>query len=343
MKEPYRTIQIGFGSIGKMVAEAIMERPNLALESIVDINPELVGKSVADFCSVSGSEKITISSDFDKAIVAFTEQKPDIALILTASSIKKVAPTIEKCLEANLNVISICEELSYPFTSDKIIADEIDSLAKEHGRTVLGTGINPGYLMDLLPIVLTAPVLEFHRAKVTRVIDSVRRRKSFQKKIGTGMSINEFAAAIESGNITGHVGLVESIELVNDALQLNLEEIRELPPEAVIAEESLETPIGDVYEGEVKGLRSVGQGIKNGEVIIELVFIAYCGAMPEYDEVRIDGHPSIHQQIEGGVMGDYATIAMMLNMIPLVVNAEPGLLTMKDLPCPRNTENYWKN
>jgi len=86
----------------------------------------------------------------------------------------------------------------------------------------------------------------------------------------------------------------------------------------------------------------IGQGIKKDEVVIELVFEAYCGAMPEYDEIHIDGHPAIHQRIEGGVMGDYATIAMMLNMVPLVLGAGPGLLTLKDLPCPRNTQNYWK-
>ncbi len=342
MTEAFRVLQIGFGSIGKMVAEAIVERSNLSLESIIDINPELVGKSLADFSSVSGSNDVKISSDLGEAIMPLTAQKPDIALVLTTSSIEKIAPTIKECLQANLDVISICEELSYPFASHKNIADEIDRLAKERNQTVLGTGINPGFLMDLLPTILSSPTMDFHKARVTRVIDSVRRRESFQKKIGTGMSTDEFAAAIEKRDITGHVGLVESIEFVNDALQLDLDEIRELSPEAIIAEEPLDTPIGLVHEGDVKGLKSTGQGVKNREVIIELVFEAYCGATPEYDEIHIDGHPAIHQRIVGGVMGDYATIAMMLNMIPLVVDAEPGLFTMKDLPCPRNTQNYWK-
>ncbi|MFW9851273.1 MAG: dihydrodipicolinate reductase, partial [Candidatus Thorarchaeota archaeon] len=176
---------------------------------------------------------------------------------------------------------------------------------------------------------------------ITRVLDSGRRRASFQKKVGTGMTVDEFNKAIKEKLITGHVGLVESMQMINAALNLDLDHFEEFPPEAVIADEPISTSFANVEKGNVIGLKSKSIGAKNGEVIITLEFLAHAGANPEFDEIRVTGFPNLTQRIEGGVMGDYGTAAMAVNMIPLVVSAEPGLYTMKDLPVPRNTQRVY--
>jgi len=175
------------------------------------------------------------------------------------------------------------------------------------------------------------------RIEVTRMMDSSKRRIPFQKKIGTGLKPEEFKDKIEKGIITGHVGLVESIVLIGAALGWELEEIRELPPESVIAEEEIETPFVKVKPGEVAGLKSTAYGKRKGEKVITLNFIAHCAVKEQYDSISIEGTPNIEQRILGGVHGDLGTVAMVVNSIPKVINAPPGLMTMKDLPVPSAT------
>ncbi|MFX0107209.1 MAG: dihydrodipicolinate reductase, partial [Candidatus Hodarchaeota archaeon] len=219
----------------------------------------------------------------------------------------------------------------------------IAQTAEKTGKSVLGTGINPGYLMDLLPITLSGPLKSVESIEVTRVINSSRRRASFQKKIGTGMRKDQFFKSIADGDITGHVGLVESIRMIDDALNLGLDHIEELPVEPVIAESPVKTSYASVDTGDVLGLKSRGIGNRGEETVIVLDFFAYADASPEYDEVKIIGDPNLTQRVEGGVHGDVGTVAMVLNMIPIVVSAYPGLYTMKDLPSPRNTERVLKD
>jgi 4-hydroxy-tetrahydrodipicolinate reductase len=251
-------------------------------------------------------------------------------------------PTINYCLESGLDIVSLCEELSYPYVRFPALSENIHNTSIKYKKTILGTGINPGYLMDLLPIVLSAPCQTVKRIEVTRCINSARRRTSFQKKIGTGLSEGEFRELIEKGIITGHVGLIESIYMLSDALGLGLTRIDELPPEPVLAKEKMETSYTHVSKGYVLGLKSEAVGMKGDELMVTLRFHAYAGASQEFDEVRIEGYPEIIQRIEGGVMGDYGTVGMVINMIPLVIDAEPGLVTMKDIPVPRSTERIWK-
>ena len=336
MPNPYRVIQIGLGTIGRPIAEAILMRENLALVAAVDANPEFQGKAVSDIIQSKYESGVVVTDNLDDAL----KHSADVALIATSSSLEAVMPTIYSALDSGLDVVSICEELSYPYDRHKDLSRQLDKTAKEVGKTVLGTGINPGYLMDLLPIILTAPCQNVEKITVTRTINSSRRRMSFQKKIGTGMTKDAFLEAIAKGDITGHVGLIESIRMIDDALKLELDNIEELPPEAVIASTEVTTPFTTVTVGNVLGLRSRGVGQRKGENIVTLDFIAHADATPEYDEVVVEGYPEIHQRIEGGVMGDHGTVGMAINCIPLVVEAIPGLVTMKDLPAPRNTQFY---
>ena len=247
-----------------------------------------------------------------------------------------------KIANMNVNVITLCEEVSYPLIKKPELSKKIDTVAKKHNITVVGTGINPGYLMDLLPIILTAPCETVEKITITRMMNSSKRRIPFQKKIGTGLTIEEFEEKMAKKEITGHVGLVESMQMIDAALGLELDEILEFPPIAKIAEKEVDGPHGKVPAGMVCGLHSKGLGKKKGKEILDLEFIAYAGDHEEYDSIEISGIPGIKQIIQGGVHGDIGTASMVVNLIPKVISARPGLLAMKDLPVPCNTANIWK-
>lgn len=342
MPEPFRVLQVGFGTIGRTIAQYIIERKNLELVGLVDVDPNLQGKYVEEVLGLDSRARTMIQSSLEESIATSGGSSIDVAVVATVSDLGRVTPTVSTCLREGMDVVSICEQLSYPYNRHPKLAEELDALAKETGKTVLGTGINPGYLMDLLPIVLSSPSKSVDSIEVTRIINSSNRRASFQKKIGTGMSQDEFRKSIDEGVITGHVGLDESIRMVGDALNLGLDHVEELPVEPVVADREVTTPYTTVQKGDVLGLKSRGVGNKAGKTLVTLDFFAYAEAFPEYDEIRIKGQPDLVQRVEGGVHGDLGTVAMVVNMIPLVVQSEPGLKTMKDLPAPRNTERVWR-
>ncbi|MCP2604923.1 hypothetical protein NLC29_02075, partial [Candidatus Aminicenantes bacterium AH-873-B07] len=301
---------------------------------VIDIDPKKVGKDMGEILKLPEKTGIIVSNNSKEIF----EKSKAIAVIHTTSSyLPQVFPQIKECIEAGLNVISTCEELSFPYKRHPELAKEIDSIAKKHQVTVVGTGINPGYLMDTLPLTLTGPCLEVKSIKVTRIMNSAKRRIPFQKKVGTGLNPEEFKKYIDERIITGHVGLLESINMIADGLGWKLDEAKELPPEPVIAEKEIDTPLCKVIPGKVLGLKSIAYGKIDGKEVIKLSFIAYAGVEEEYDEIIIEGKPNIHQKIIGGVHGDIGTIATTINTIPKAINALPGLYTMKDLPVPSAT------
>ncbi len=329
-----RVIIYGIGAIGSSIARAALGKKGLELVGALDISKDKVGKDLGEVLGLNRTLGVTVTDDPEGL---FSRIRADVVLHATSSYLKDVYPQLEACIKAEMNVVSTCEELSYPYYKYPELSRMLDEMAKEYGVAVLGTGINPGYLMDTLPIVLTAPCLEVRRIKVTRMMDSSKRRIPYQKKIGTGLTVEEFSRMIEKRKITGHVGLVESIAMIADALGWRLDEINELPPEAVIAEREIVTSYTTVRPGQVAGLKTVAHGVRGGENLITLEFISHADVKEEYDAVTIEGTPNINQKISGGVHGDLGTVAMVLNSIPKVLNAQPGLWTMKDLTLPSST------
>ncbi|MFX1425078.1 MAG: dihydrodipicolinate reductase [Promethearchaeota archaeon] len=340
MNEKFKIIQIGFGPMGRIITTLLVKRKNIQLRGIIDINPDISGKRLSKFLEVGKENNLTIGSDLDTILL---KEKADVVIIATSSSLVKIFPTIESVVKSGCNVISICEELSFPFHCQPELSKKIDKLAKSNNVTIVGTGINPGYLMDLLPIVLTAPCQSVKSIEVTRMINSAKRRVPFQKKIGTGLSIDEFHEKISNKEITGHVGLTQSIQMIVAALGKEYDEIIELPPKEVIVDKDLITSYGEIIpKGYVCGLKSKAYAKKEGKEFITLDFIAYAGNHEEFDSVVIEGIPRIEQKIIGGIHGDLCTSAMVVNLIPKVIEARAGLLTMKDLPVPCNTEELLK-
>jgi 4-hydroxy-tetrahydrodipicolinate reductase len=321
----------GVGAVGSLIAKSLLEKKGVKIVGAIDVAKEKVGKDLGEVLGLNRKIGITISSDVD---VVLSKTKPDIAIHATSSYLKDTYPQIVSIVKHGVNVISTCEELSYPYYSEPKIAKELDRLAKKHDVTVLGTGINPGFLMDTLVITLTAACQKIEKIEAARVMDAATRRLPFQRKIGAGLTVEEFKQKIEKREITGHVGLEQSIAMIAAALAWKLDEIRIDPVEPVIAKEPAESEFIKVDAGKVAGLRQTARGIRKGKEVIVLDFQAYIGAKEEYDAITITGVPTIKQRIQPCVHGDASTVAIIVNSIPKVLKASAGLLTMKDLPVP---------
>jgi 4-hydroxy-tetrahydrodipicolinate reductase len=165
-------------------------------------------------------------------------------------------------------------------------------------------------------------------------MNAATRRVPFQRKIGAGLTLNEFKKQINRKAITGHVGLKQSISMIASALGWKLDKIAMDSIEPIVAKTHVESKVIQVEPGQVAGLRQCVHGIKDGREVITLDFQAYIGAEEEYDSITIEGVPSIYEKITPCVHGDLGTVAIIVNSIPKVINAPPGLTTMKDLPIP---------
>ena len=339
MTKKFTVVQVGLGPMGQLIAKLLFKRQNINFRGVIDINPAILNKKLSTI--INANSDLTVKSNFEELL---SNETPDVSIIATSSSLEKVAPLIKQAVVYGSNVISLCEELSYPYKKYPDLSEDLDSLARSSEVSILGTGINPGYLMDVLPIIMTAPCQKVDSIKVSRMMNSGKRREPFQRKIGTGLSIEQFKEKISKKDITGHVGLEQSIQMICAALGLTYDQIKEFPPEAIIADEDFITSYGEkVLKGNVRGLQSNARAISNNKEIILMDFFAYVGDHEEYDSIEIKGVPNIHQKIIGGLHGDIGTAAMVVNSIPKVIDAPAGLLTMKDLSLPCYTANLWKN
>lgn len=329
--EKVRVILYGVGAVGSLIAKFLLEKEWVEIVGAVDLAKDKIGKDLGTVLGMNETLGISVSEKIEKAVSA---KSADIAVHATSSFLKDTYPQITSLIEHNLNVISTCEELSYPYFTSPTIAKKIDALAKQHGVTVLGTGINPGFVMDTLVIMLTAACQKIERIQAVRVMDAAKRRLPFQKKIGAGLKMEEFREKIEKKEITGHVGLAQSIAMIADAVGWTLDTLVVEPVLPVIAEKPVESREVKVEVGRVAGLRQKAKGIVKDKEVIVLDFQAYIGAKEEYDAITIKGVPDIEQKIQPCIHGDIGTVAVITNTIPKVVNAPPGLVTMKDLPVP---------
>ena len=322
-----RAVIFGCGPIGCSVARYAAQRTDIELVGAIDIDESLAGRDLGEVAGVDSKLGVTVSADTDNVL---SETRPDVVFLTTSSFMVMVYPQIEKCVRAGANVISTCEELSFPYRKSPQLAAETDRVAKAHSVTVLATGVNPGFLMDTWPLFMTGVCRQVERIRAVRVQDASPRRGPFQKKIGAGRTLEEFETLVASGTLK-HVGLPESIAMIADGLGWELDDITEsIKP--VIATRQVKTDFVTVEPGQAAGVRQVGRGLRTGEELITLEFEAAVGGSESYDAVYITGTPNLEVVIKGGTHGDIATAAIAVNCIHRVVEARPGLLTMKDLP-----------
>lgn len=320
-----KVLQIGLGPLGQKVGKFIAERKGISTIAAVDTNPDLQGKDFGSLCGLP-TDGVLIKASVEEAIA---DTAPDVAVLTTVSDLARISSQIEGIAKHGIPVVSTCEELSYPWDCDPQLAEQLDTLAKKHGVAVIGTGVNPGYLMDALPVFLTAVNQEVTHIKVNRFQDAQFRRIPFQRKIGAGLNLDAFEAKKKEGTLR-HVGLTESIHMIANRMNWKLNKTEDII-QPVVAEETIETPAMTIEKGQAMGVRQVGRGYQDGEVKIELIFQAAVGEAESYDEILIEGSPNIHSKISGGVNGDIATSAITINTIPRVLESSPGLKTMTDI------------
>lgn len=329
--EKIRVVCYGIGAVGSRIARFMLEKEGLQIVAAIDTDKNKVGKDLGELLEINKKLGVVVSDDVDKVL---SKACCDVVVHATGSYLQDVYPQIAPLAKYGVNVISTCEELSYPFLSEPDLAKKLDALGLKYAMTFLGTGVNPGFLMDTLVIALTGACQEIERIRAERVMNAATRRVPFQRKIGAGLTVDEFKKKMATKEISGHVGLEQSIGMIASALQWELDSVRIDLPQPVAAKKDVQSDAIKVKKGRVAGLRQTARGIMKRRALITLDFQADIGAEDEHDSIVIDGLPPIHQRISPCVHGDHATVAIIVNSIPKVMNAHPGLLTMKDLPIP---------
>jgi 4-hydroxy-tetrahydrodipicolinate reductase len=324
---PIRVVHYGLGEIGQRIARLTVAQRGLHVVGAIDRDPDKIEHDLGELLGLEKSLDIPISGD---ARMVLAQTTPDVVIHATASFFHDVYSQISDCVRARANVISTCEELVYPFARNAVPAAELGRLAQLSGVTVLGAGVNPGFIMDLLPLLLTAPCVDIRRIQVTRVVDATNRRVALQQRIGAGMAPTRFHHHVERGEVR-HVGLNESIHMLADGLGWRLDRVTE-QIDPIVADEWLRTPYLTVAPGQIAGVRQVARGWLHGREALTLIWQTAIGMRDTHDAIRIDATPPIDLLLRGGLHGDEAAAALILHAIPRVLAAPHGLLTVLDLP-----------
>ncbi len=335
-KENVKVLMWGIGEMGKGMVEMLLDKKGVEIVGVVGRTYRL-GKSMYDYLDVErGDREDIIIKEYDELI---KEKAADVVIISTDSFTKDNFDKIKLCLENKMNVISTAEEMSYPYAQEPELAKEMDRLAKENGVTVLGTGINPGLIMDLLVVTLTGACIDVESIKAERVNNLSPFGPAVMNGQGVGITVDEFNKRVKENTLAGHVGFPESITMVADALGWKLSEEVELSREPIVSSVYRKAPNAEVQAGDVAGCNMKGYGKVDGQLKIEMVHPQQVEPQLEGgttgDYITIKGTPNINMSITPEVPGGIGTIAMCVNMIPQVINSRPGLKTMIDLPVPR--------
>jgi hypothetical protein len=325
-----RTVKVaiaGLGPVGQAVARAVLQTPGLKLVAASDPSPLHAGRDVAVVLGLPRKLKVKVEGRPERF---FKKVRADVAFVCTSSHVKEVKPQVAALLARGINVLTTCEELVFSVPARASVFKELDRIAKRKKVSLLATGVNPGFAMDTLALALTAPCAKVRRISVTRVVDAAARKLALQRRVGAGLNIGQFRRAVTEGTVR-HVGLVESAYLIASGLGWKLERVDETL-EPAIAPRDLDTQELRIPAGAAAGIRQSVKAYRSGELAISLDLQVYVGAEQPRDHVLVDGDPSIDTTISGGVNGETATAAMLVNSLPRLLAAPAGLLTVRDLP-----------
>jgi 4-hydroxy-tetrahydrodipicolinate reductase len=323
----------GTGMMGQGLLGYILDRPkDIELVGAIVTNPAKEGKTVGEL--LGRACDVCMTTDAASVLA----KQPDVVCICTQSNLHEITDQVVPAIEAGCNVICIAETLSFPWASDPDWAERINTLAEEHDVTVLGTGINPGFILDALIVAWTSVCLRVDKIEAQRVNDLSPFGPTVMASQGVGTTVEEFERGVAEGTIVGHIGFQESINLIADALGWDIDEIVETR-EPIVTTVPRETPHVKVAPGDVCGCRHIGRGYSGGELKIELVHPQQIHPELECistgDYITILGDPEIHMSNSPEVPGGKGTYASTGNYIPLMLQAPAGILTVTDLPIPR--------
>ncbi|NBI06735.1 2,4-diaminopentanoate dehydrogenase [Senegalia massiliensis] len=334
--EKIKVIIWGFGAMGSGMAKMLLKKKGVEIVGVCDRNEKRVGKSIFEVLGVENKNhnEVIINSDIESVM----STKPDIALVATDSFTEKTFPKLKQLLENKINVISTAEEMAYPKAQNPELSKKLDEIAKENNVSVLGTGINPGLIMDLLVVCLTGCMTDVEHIEAERVNSLSPFGSAVMEEQGVGITVDEFEKGVKDGTLAGHVGFKESINMIGDAIGWPVEKF-EQQMKPIVTNVDRQSPYGFAKAGNVAGVNMTGQGYVDGEVKIDMKHPQQIEPEMEGthtgDYIRIKGTPEVNMSIKPEVEGGLGTIAMCVNMIPHVINAPSGLKTMIDLPVPR--------
>ncbi|HHT39973.1 MAG: 2,4-diaminopentanoate dehydrogenase [Acholeplasmatales bacterium] len=326
----------GFGAMGRGMAEMLLTKKGVEIVAICDIDPLVVNKGFLDVLNVKTQhENVIISDNIDELLA---DNKIDLVLLTTDSFTKNNYPKIVKIVEKGINVISTAEEMAYPYVNQPELAKKMDVLAKKHQATILGTGINPGFVMDLLVVALTGAMMDVKEIEAKRVNSLSPFGKTVMSEQGVGLSLEEYQEKMKKGALAGHVGFKESVHLIAEGLGVKLTDFKEqMAP--IITKVDLKSKYGEAKKGHLAGIDMKAQGFLNNQAFIKMIHPQQIepekSGINTGDYITLKGTPNIKMSINPEISGGVGTIAVCVNMIPHVINAKPGLKTMLDLPVPR--------
>jgi 4-hydroxy-tetrahydrodipicolinate reductase len=327
----------GFGAMGGGMAEMLLTKQGVDIVGVCDRHDTRVGKSMFEVLGVERGDRpeVIISSNIEDVVFPGA---CDVVLCATDSFTKSAFPRLKYCLEQKINVISTAEEMAYPQAQQPELAKELDAIAKANGVSILGTGINPGLIMDLLVVILTGCMTNLEHVEAKRVNSLSPFGHTVMEEQGVGITVDEFDAGVKDGTLAGHVGFEESIAMIADAVGWDVEKV-ETQMKPIITDVDRKSPHGFAAAGNIAGVNMTGQGFVGGQPIIDMIHPQQIepeqvGQMTG-DYITLKGSPEVNMAITPEVEGGLGTIAMCVNMIPQIINADPGLKTMLDLPVPR--------
>jgi 4-hydroxy-tetrahydrodipicolinate reductase len=325
-----KVAQFGLGPIGVESLKLAAQQPWLEVVGAVDNAPQKVGRPLTELTGLGQLDGLRVTRDLD---ALFRETPPEVILHTASSDVAAALAQVRPALEFGVSVASTCEQLIFPALKAPELVKEYDALCRHTGARVVATGVNPGFVMDVLPISLTGVSRTVDSIFVERVVDASTRRQPLQAKIGSGQDAEEFSEKLRSGR-AGHAGLIESAALVAHAMGWVLDSLTE-EGEAVIAEREIVTRFFTVPKGKVCGIRQRAVGTSGGVERVVLDIAMFLDAPQPHDRVVVRGRPPLDVLVHGGVAGDDATVAALINVVPKLLAAAPGLRLATDLPLPR--------
>ncbi len=337
-KENVKIAIWGFGAMGSGMAEVLLRKKGVDIVGVCDIHPDRAGKSMFEVLGVPKGDRqdVIINKDINQVI---SRKSCDLVLLATDSFTRKAFDKIKLILELGINVISTAEEMAYPKAAEPELTKEMDRIAKANGVSVLGTGINPGLIMDLLAILMTGACTDVDFVRCERVNSLSPFGPAVMEEQGVGISLEQFNKQSAEGHLAGHVGFNESVNMICDAIGWKLDKAVEQTMAPIVSNVHRKTKYAEVKAGDVAGCNMQGYGYVGGKLAVEMLHPQQIEPELEGtntgDYVVIKGTPDINLSNKPEVPGGIGTIAMCINMIPQVINARPGLHTMIDLPVPR--------
>jgi Uncharacterized conserved protein related to dihydrodipicolinate reductase len=337
MKRKIKVVTWGLGSMGSGIAKMILGKKGFTIVGAVDLDPNKVGKKLYEVLGVEANEDNSsiVTNNVEEVI---KKGFADVCIIATASFTKVVFPQIKIAAEAGMNVVTTAEEMSYPRALDPELSDEMDRVAKENNVSILGTGVNPGFIMDLMVIALTGICETVDSINVARINDLACFGKAVMIEQGIGLKPKEFIEGVKNNTVAGHVGFIQSFGMFEEAFNVKFNDVTQ-EKEPILTSVPRSTDIVSVKPGEVAGCRQLGYANLRDKEFIRMEHPQQI--RPELEEVAtgdyitINGKPNLNLQIKPEIPGGIATIAICVNMIPHIINAASGLKTMLDLPIPR--------